>query len=107
LTLGWTCAILFLTLKPGDGSGIEIPIPHLDKLVHFGLFFIEGYFLSASRLFEKRRIFFPLLIGLVLGSLTEYLQIFIPGRSGDLFDLLADMIGVMCGILVYSFVKRK
>lgn len=106
LTLGWSLLILFLTLLP-DTGGKEfwlLKIQGMDKVVHFGLFFILSFlFLPASNssFFHYRYSFILTIIyGVLLSALTEYGQMYVAGRSGDVFDFFVDTIGVLCGVLI-------
>jgi VanZ family protein len=88
-------------------------IPHLDKIVHFGMYFI----LTMSLLFENRstntRIRSQLLLAmipLIYGILLEFAQSwFTATRSGDLFDGLFDLIGIVISLSAWRiyFKLRK
>jgi VanZ family protein len=43
----------------------------------------------------------------VLGSLDEFNQTFVPGRRSDVFDLLADAVGISLGVFVFIVIARK
>jgi hypothetical protein len=49
---------------------------------------------------DARRIVFPLLAGVTVGILDEWLQWFIPSRVGELHDVSLDLAAVTAGILV-------
>jgi VanZ family protein len=80
-------------------------IPYLDKLVHFALFgvfvFSWGYYLYCKKISTKRlkNLFFgAFLIAVFNGILIEYIQLyFIPGRSFDESDIIADLLGGAIG----------
>ncbi|MEN9974687.1 MAG: hypothetical protein RLZZ282_693 [Verrucomicrobiota bacterium] len=91
------------------------PIPHFDKVEHFG-FFLGGGVLFAGCLLSLTpgppawpRIFGTALIALALiGVLDEYHQCFTPGRSGaDPWDWLADVLGAAAGVLVFRAMFRR
>jgi hypothetical protein len=42
----------------------------------------------------------PMLAGLLVGTLDEWLQWFVPARVGEMRDVLLDLIAVGCGLLV-------
>lgn len=44
--------------------------------------------------------------GVLFSVLTEVLQILVEGRSFDIFDMLADVIGLIIGLLVSGPVVR-
>ena len=86
------------------------PIPHLDKVVHFGYFF-GGSGLICAWLFRRRPknpnwkaiIATAILVVALIGGLDEYHQSFTPGRSGnDLSDWIADVLGATAGALVFK-----
>lgn len=90
------------------------PIPHLDKVAHFGYFFGGGGLLAA--LFYRLNPTSPrwgrIILGTVVllalvGALDEYHQTFTPGRSGnDPWDWLADVLGALAGALVFKRVHH-
>ncbi len=48
------------------------------------------------------------IVMLILGILSEWIQSFIPGRSADPLDLVADLLGSLLGIaLAQLFIKRS
>ena len=78
-----------------------------DKIEHFLAFGGLGFLLLLSlRLQNKFSIvkkyfwFFTLLFAGLYAAFDELHQLFIPGRSCDLNDWIADMIGVCIGISV-------
>lgn len=109
----WIFIIFYLLFSPGNtlpNSG-TINIPHLDKLVHLIMFAVLILvFLIDSREYRNRillALMFSLTI-LVFAGLSEYIQFkYIPGRSGNLLDFLADCCGIVVGILSYISVVKK
>jgi len=103
LTIGWTLAILFLTLTPGDGQpGWFDSIPHFDKAVHFGLFFLLSILACRgwqdSKWHARKVNIAIIFIGIVLATVIEILQSYIPFRSADIFDWWADFLGIVFGV---------
>ena len=86
-----------------------------DKLVHFAMFLpfpILTYFSLGGHLESRRSRILALLqilfAGLLLAVATESAQSFIPYRSGEWFDLLADSLGILTATLILlPFVCRK
>lgn len=85
-----------------------------DKLLHFGYFFGGGILFSAF-LFRLdpvapnwyRIILLTYLVVGFTGSLDEWHQSFVPNRSGnDAADLNADLLGALCGALVFRKCHR-
>ena len=87
---------------------------------HFGLFFISGILTSwsihlMSKYIKKYQfwfgISFSLFFGLFLAGLTELIQRFVPGRSGEFTDVLIDYGGYLLGtsiiiIIVLIMIKN-
>lgn len=80
----------------------------IDKLYHFSAFFILAVF---SRVFIEvncinYKYFNKILISIVIPSiyaiLDETIQYFTPGRDADLFDILADFIGIAVSMLFWN-----
>jgi VanZ family protein len=87
----------------------EIPfaggIPQFDKVEHAGFFFLLGLVaVRAARFGEAwtaRRTALTLLgSALVWGVLDEFHQSFVPGRSVEAADVVADVTGVLLAVLV-------
>ena len=76
---------------------------------HFGLFLISGFFTSLALFliinpFNNKKYYRIILIalssGLLLALLTETIQLYVPGRSGELTDVLIDFGGYLLGFSV-------
>ena len=73
---------------------------------------VWGYrkqFVSRDLAYKKRAMLVTLIISIAYGGLTELMQeYFVPLRTGDWMDFLADSIGAMVGIVVfYLFFRQK
>jgi VanZ family protein len=81
----------------------ELPkfgILKIDKLLHFGVFFVfcalthrALKFQDRYRSLASRSIMFSILITIFYGTADEFYQAFIPNRDSSIFDLLADALG--------------
>lgn len=92
--------ILIGTLMPPGEGGVKL-FPHADKIIHFILF--AGLGVNICYAFIKTNTLpFVLLLGVLLGFTTEVIQDFIPGRSLDFYDALADTLGIASGYLCYT-----
>ena len=109
--LGWAGVIFYLSHLPG------VDVPPLffgkDKLFHAVVFGILGFFaLGAMKTTaDGHRVFQPWLavvLVIVYGVLDEFHQHFVPGRSSDIYDVMADAVGGMLGVwLSYRFIKAR
>jgi len=80
-----------------------LAIPGLDKVAHFVLFAI-WIFLVAKAISERRKsIHWMTLLGVFIfvAILTEVVQQQI-GRNIEVLDILADVIGLIAGLLIYK-----
>lgn len=108
----WASVIFILCAMPSqDIPNPQLNIPHLDKAVHFGLFFIMALLLcnelEYQTTFNLKKIFLvSVFIVFLYGGLIEILQHYCFNRSGDLFDLLADVAGGAVGCLLYPSAKK-
>jgi VanZ family protein len=101
--------IFFLSSQDVD---LDFSFPGLDKLAHFTEFALFGLLLSIGYFkaftfsdFVKSVLVF--LTGFPLGALDELHQLFVPGRTGALGDVIADAAGIVCGILVYRRLAKR
>lgn len=90
----------------------------IRKIAHFSIYTLVGFLLmslvSTYNLKENRRIIISLCIGVLYATSDEIHQLFIPGRAGQITDVMLDSMGVLLGILlvltvleVYRKINRK
>ncbi len=108
--LAWTLLILLVCLMPGDklSSSSFLSFKGADKLVHFTLYLVlliligkglVSYFQSSYS--RNRIIALSFLYCLFLGIGVEFIQsVFVAGRLGNFFDVLANAIGSSIGVLI-------
>ena len=97
----WAALILVATSIPG-GNVPEGPAG-MDKFVHFAFYGVLGMLAARARLQEVRAPLLPAMTRLLLAVagfaiLDEAHQHFIPGRSADARDALADVAGAAIAI---------
>lgn len=71
---------------------------YIRKAAHFTEFFVIGLLLSA--VFSGKRVLLPLVTGFIIAAVDETIQLFVPGRSGELLDTLIDTAGVVTSVLI-------
>lgn len=111
--LGWTLFTQIMVSIPGKfltGPGL-FNIPHLDKIAHVILFGGLGLFWNLYFYYRRANTkYTALIIFLFLaayGVAIEYYQInFIPNRSFDWGDVVADVCGAVCGYFATILVLR-
>lgn len=90
---------------------VEIPIPNIDKPVHFAMYAV----LTIAALLESRTRTWRVYIGAVLfaiafGGAMELVQACLPWRSCSLYDEAANAIGAIVGALLFltvSLIHKK
>lgn len=111
----WSLIILWLISIPGSNMPKTplLAIPHLDKLVHFGIFVVFAFLLNyglskqASVFCQKQQYTISLLIGVIYSAGTELLQyIVISARSAEFWDFVANFTGCVVGVLVFKYGRR-
>jgi len=105
-------AVLFAGIIFAISSLSYVSVPKLgihfeDKLLHALEYFIFGFLLVRALYFGKpnsvpvKLLYFAVFIGLLYGASDEFHQYFVPGRTCEFWDWLADAIGVVSGSFVY------
>ena len=109
LALAWASVIYYLSSLPGTDTPMLFPLQ--DKLLHAIVFAILG-FLGMGALQAGAHGYHGWQVWLVASLVTlyalldEFHQRFVPGRTADVFDVMADVIGGLLGIWVmYRLVK--
>ena len=87
---------------PGAADRLTMHI--VRKLAHFCEYLLEGFLLMLCLRVYTRHFFkhvsWPMLGGLLTALTDETIQLFVPGRSGQVTDIWIDFSGVMTGLLV-------
>jgi VanZ family protein len=114
LIIIYTSLIVVLAVLPINGTDSILNNQYilnirLDYLVHFVIFipWMMLIWLFKGLRFDRTplRVFGWILAGIALGVATEYIQYFLPYRSFNINDLLANVMGVIFGG-VFFFFKR-
>ena len=58
-------------------------------------------------LLKKKNTLFTFIISGLYGALDEVHQYFIPGRSCELFDWIADLLGILLGLFLINFIIKQ
>ena len=86
----------------------------VDKVNHLLAYFILAILLFLTLLFQQKvplslnkAAAYALIICSLYGMLDEVHQIFIPGRSAEFLDFLADACGALLGVLLMNYLVKK
>ena len=111
---GWLLVIETLTSWPSPPS---FGAPHgTDKVVHFGMYAILGFLAmraswpasaTATAARSWRRLFVVMGCVSLFGALDEWHQQFIPSRSMELGDWIADSIGGIAGVTIFTLTAGR
>jgi VanZ family protein len=102
--------IIFLSLLP-PSQFPEIPLfPGADKLIHFlmytGLGWLVMWAFYKKHLTKTTRLLLFFSVP-VWGALMELMQLFMhQGRSFSWFDILANLVGAILGVVVFKWMWR-
>ncbi len=111
----WAIMIFIIIAIPGN----YIPRAHgfwellsPDKIVHLAMFTPLAFLLARDQNRKsgniKTALWVSLIFGIIYAILTELLQFFvIPGRNGNIYDAIADIIGVLLGIFLFYRITKN
>ena len=85
-----------------------------DKFVHFGIFSLLSYFIFFTFSFQskiwflkKHRYILTVITALFIGGLIEYVQFYIPDRTVNIYDVVADLCGTVFTVLTIKHLPRS
>ena len=110
-----TAGVLYLTLAPRPFGSVRIPLfEGADKVVHFMMFLAMAFayhfdFRRGKKPVDEARLMGWIFVSLsAFGGLIELAQWKMRmGRSGDWYDLLADIAGAVYGIILAWLISAK
>ena len=104
------CLLIFI--QSSYPSPIHAPdLPHTDKLVHFlgygllGILFFRAFGTLRFNSGVVTRL--SIVSSTIYGLSDEIHQYYVPFRSADITDLLADALGSFCGVFFYHLFMVK
>ena len=93
------------------GLGFIINLePTVQNMLHVpafaGLVGLWMSVLKTNSLRQWRKVALSLLIGIILAFVTELVQFAVPGRYPGVLDLILDIIGIGCGMVLYLIIIK-
>src|SRR5690625_3322481 len=82
----------------------------IRKGAHFTIYLLLGVTLVRACSFyvnRNRGMFYAFVIAVLYAISDEVHQLFIPGRSGEVGDVVIDSCGALTGVFIYTFVRRN
>lgn len=107
------CSAIFVESSfPGDYyPTVEFELS--DKIVHFIIYFVLffGFYLSfknqiKSVLLKKYSLLASVIFTAIYGASDELHQYFVPGRTCDFYDWVADFLGAVFALLIILLYKK-
>ncbi len=98
---------------PGSGKNTIHLFAGEDKLVHGGLFTVwitllySLVIVSQKNQYSITSLLIVLLLGIGTGIGTEWLQSYIPYRTMDTNDFIADLLGTIAAIITVLSIKKR
>jgi VanZ family protein len=106
------CLAIFI--QSGGPGPEKIPdVRFLDKFMHFfaygllGVLFYRAYETLPLKKFKNLLIFISIASATLYGISDEIHQYYVPARHADLMDVIANAIGSVCGVYLYSRWKNR
>ena len=94
--------LTYMLLRPGiENKEYPFMFQHIDKIIHFTIFFLLGFFFRVR--FPKVSLLYYFLILISYALLTEILQDVMKwGRSLEVLDAVADTLGLSLAYYIYN-----
>lgn len=102
--IAWSAVLFGLSSR----STLIVPLEAgYDKVAHFAAYALLGLLLAHAH----RALGWPsaaaVAVGLLYALSDEWHQSFVPGRSADPLDWLADALGVVTAVALHSWIFRR
>lgn len=113
LPILWGLLIIYLSLLPaGTGIMILFGIPHFDKIGHMGAYGVWSFlFIMAAQKnfgFSSKRNWWIVLVLCLVGCGLEMGQYYMhQGRSFEVWDMVANIVGTSLGFLFFNLLSNK
>ena len=102
LVIVYMALIFYLSSIPLEFPEIINELDPTKFSLHLAEYTILGFLLFNA----KKNFNFSFLVSSLYGLSDEVHQYFVPYRTFSLFDLLADMIGSLFGIVIFLYLQR-
>ena len=109
--IAWATAI-FIQSSMSYIDAPDLGFDMQDKLFHAIEYAILGFLLRRALVFQGNQFihrnvsWLTILIGGIYAISDEIHQLFVPGRSGEIDDVIADIIGIMLVVFAYFIGKQ-
>jgi VanZ family protein len=109
----WLVIVTVAILTPGNNLP-KVPLfPFADKLVHFGVFAVLTFLwsrvgtISEQGALNRKKLLTNLLVfTIIFPILVEYLQMYVPNRSFEIEDIIANLVGGIIGFIGFIILYK-
>lgn len=88
---------------------VNILQPIVRKLAHFSLYTLGGILIATFFYTLKSKVVYVKSYSIALGSIyactDEIHQLYVPGRSGEIRDILIDTVGIIFGVFIVVVIR--
>ncbi len=106
------CTLVLMLSVINTGVLPKTDIPSADKIVHtimyVGITMVVMLDQSAylKNKITKRQLLFAMVFAFCYGTTIEGIQTLLPWRSGSIYDIVANTLGVVIGIGLFSLINK-
>lgn len=104
----WCLIVLVLCIMPSSSFSNYPKFEHIDKIAHFSFFLLISFLFRSWKYRQTNisAVLYTTIIALIYGGSIELLQSYFFKREGDLWDLIADVLGGICGAIIFIPLKK-
>jgi len=102
ISLVWGLVVLVLSLSPGNSHSSVLFFQGADKIVHLAIYLLWGFFFFQV---AQQPLYYPFIVLFFLlffGVLMEIGQYFIPYRSFEWYDIVANSTGAVASLYFFD-----
>lgn len=106
--------VIFIFSSLPSPPDIKLSVTNEDLVKHAIAYMVFGFFIARALFFQhplvglrKQYIIFAIIFGILYGISDEFHQLFVPGRSSEVRDALADTVGVIIGTLLFHLNRKR
>ena len=110
LAFAWMALLFYLSHQPSLETPMLFPLQ--DKVLHAGVYAVLGLLLLTAQPrqaqgYNWRQVGISTLIASLYGLSDEIHQYFVPGRSTEVLDWVADTLGALMAASLLAWLSRK
>lgn len=110
LSFIWFFLIIYLMIFYRSKAG-DLSFSHIDKIVHFILFFVQSFLVTKSYFIKYKILNFSVVKIIVpfifFCIVIEVIQIYIPHREFEIYDLFTNLFGSILGSIIGYYLVYK